>query len=349
MKRLLQWLFGYVRVIVCGKQMNRFLNLCSKNGIRIWRVAYEAERKVKMNIRLKDFYLLRPFLRKTKTRLRIIKKRGFPFWCHRHPYMKWFLALGAVLLVVFFYSRTFIWNIDIDGNKKVSQTELMDYLASENIKPGIAGKNVDCSALELKIRQKYEGIGWVSVYVDQTNLRILIKESLYEPLDEELSLEQEQRRYDLVAQRDGKIISIVTRSGTPLVKAGDEVKKGQTLVQGTYEVLDDTGVVKSVQMVYADALIIAESEYIIPFSVSEMEILGANIAGNYEKYENSIFLNPKLRQIFLLFDENGVIIMRKNVMIESKEKSITIYIHVVGQSLMGIHVPVEKGSIHESE
>ncbi len=349
MKELIQWFFGYICAALSGKQINRFLNLCSRNGIKVWRVSYDLERCVRVHFRLKDFFFLRPFLRKTKTHLRIVKKKGFPFWCHRHPYLKWFPVLCSIALVLFIYSRTFIWNIAIEGNEAISEGELLDYLATENIKTGIAGNEIDCNEVELKIRKKYDRIGWVSVFVENTNLCIRIRESLYETYNREDALQAEHRRFDLIADRDAKIISMVVRSGTAVVRTTEDVKKGQTLVTGTYEVLDDAGIVKSVQQVTGDAGIVGETEYIIPIPLTEIEILSMKIAGLDPK--NTIYSvgNRKMSQIISFFEENGVIIMKKNVMIGNKDKSMSIYAHITGRSLMGVHIPVEEQIIHESE
>lgn len=349
MKQLIQWFCGYVSACLSGKQVNRFLNLCSRNGIKVWRVTYDLERCVRVHFRLKDFFFLKPFLRKTRTRLRIVKKKGFPFWCHRHPYFKWFPVFCSVVLVLFIYSQSFIWNIAIEGNEAISESEILEYLATENIKTGITGKEIDCSQIELKIREKYERIGWVSVFVENTNLCIRVRESLYETYSREEALESENRRFDLVADREGKIVSIVTRSGTAQVKVGDTVTKGQTLVMGTFEVFDDAGVVKSIQPVVGDAQIVGETEYTIPLCLTEIEVITMKIAGFHEKSTIYSAANIKMHQIFSIFEENGVIIMKKNVMIESKEKSITIYAQLTGQSAMGVHIPVEEQIINEPE
>jgi similar to stage IV sporulation protein len=193
----------------------------------------------------------------------------------------------SILFACFLYSQTYIWNISIEGNRVISEGELLDYLESVDIKAGIRGKEIDCSQVELKIREKYDDIGWVSVYVDQTKLCINVRESLYDTYDKEDALSDKNKRYDLVADRDGTIISIVTRKGTSLVKPQDEVKKGQPLVEGTYKVLDDAGVVKSIQSVYGDALIFAETEYIIPLPMTEIEIMSLKIADLYN--ENTIY------------------------------------------------------------
>ena len=46
---------------------------------------------------------------------------------------------------------------------------------------------------------------------------------------------------DIVAAKDGVITEMVTRAGTPLTAVGAEVKKGDILVSGRIEVLNDDG------------------------------------------------------------------------------------------------------------
>ena len=58
MRHLWQWICGYICVCIKGRQVNRFLNLCSRNGIHLWRINYDIEHVLRDNIRLKDFYEL---------------------------------------------------------------------------------------------------------------------------------------------------------------------------------------------------------------------------------------------------------------------------------------------------
>ena len=58
---------------------------------------------------------------------------------------------------------------------------------------------------------------------------------------------------DLIAEKDGIIQEIVTRSGVPMVHAGDEVKAGDLLVSGRVEIKNDSQEVVGYQYVNADA------------------------------------------------------------------------------------------------
>ncbi len=81
--------------------------------------------------------------------------------------------------------------------------------------------------LEKAIRNEFPIVTWTSVKVDGSKLLIQIKEN--ELLKEEDQTKEQvkatEKGFDLVAQTDGTIVSIVTRSGVPLVQEGQEVKK----------------------------------------------------------------------------------------------------------------------------
>ena len=143
MDRLFRWFLGYIDVRLHGRQINRFINLCSRNGIHLWNMSHDIEHFIRVCFRLKDFYLLKPFLRKTKTKLRILGRHGFPFWCHRHPHLKWFPVLLLVIICLLIYSRTFIWEIQIQGAEKVSEYELLKVLEEHEITVGKKSSHLD--------------------------------------------------------------------------------------------------------------------------------------------------------------------------------------------------------------
>lgn len=64
----------------------------------------------------------------------------------------------------------------------------------------------------------------------------------------------------LVAARAGTVLSIYTRSGRPVVSAGDTVEKGDLLVSGALPILDDGGEVVSWQYTASDADVVIASE-----------------------------------------------------------------------------------------
>lgn len=340
MRTFWQWLCGYVRISLCGRQVSRFLNLCSKNGIHLWRVSYDLEQNLRACLRLRDFYDIKPYLRKTKTRFKIVSKKGFPFWCYKHPRMKWFFVILFLGICLGLYSFNFIWNIEIKGNYKISEIEIMDCLTQNDITVGKKREDVDCTYIELQLRERFEDLGWVSVYFDHTNLCVELKESLYGELAEQD--ESTESSYHIISNKEAVISSIITRAGKALVKKGDEVQVGQVLVLGQCEIFDDNGEIKDVLSFPADALIYGDVVYEFSIPLSEIEIMSLKIAGVYDN-QNLLRLGyQKMIPIIDKLQENGVIILDKNVIIEKDEKNICFQVKLYVREQIGIKIPAEE-------
>lgn len=347
MRRFWQWFCGYICVCVRGRQVNRFLNLCSRNGIHLWRITYDMEQSLRANLRLRDFYDIKPYLRKTKTRMRIISKKGFPFWCHRHPRLKWFFCICFCLMCVGFYSSNFVWNIEVKGNAKVSTQDIMECLQENAVEVGLKKETINCSSIELLLREQFHQLGWVSVYFEHTNLCIEVKESLYDTVEHPDA--EYGRMYYLVANKDAVITSIVTRAGKAVVKEGQEVKQGDVLVLGISEIFDDNGEIKETLYFKAEAQIFGDVVYDIEIPLSEMEIMSLKLAGIYNDTMLLGLGNQKLTSFVEKLEENGVIILDKNVMIEKDEKKICFRARIYAREQIGINIPAEEVRENEFE
>lgn len=77
--KIIRYIKGYIRIRVIGYSAERFLNACSHKGIFLWGLkpvggAYE------MNITIKGFRQLKPIIRKTGTKVVIVRRFGLPFF-----------------------------------------------------------------------------------------------------------------------------------------------------------------------------------------------------------------------------------------------------------------------------
>ena len=334
------WFCGYVRICVNGNQVNRFLNLCSRNGIRLWQITYDMEHVLRANLGLVDFFDLKPYLKKTKTHLKVVSKRGFPFWCIRHRRLKWFLCFCICIICVGIYSCNFLWDIRITGNRQISTEEIIDCLNQNDVKKGQNRNEIDCSYIETVLRNQFENLGWVSVYFSHTHLCVDVKESLYEGFDETDILQDKQ--YNLVANKDAKITSIITREGEALVKKDDFVKKGDILVLGQCTIYDDSYSIKDILYFPADAMIYGDVDYEILIPLTEMEILALRICNQLN--DNNIWNNiyRKIECIEKQFSKNEKIILEKEIKVYKKDESVCFLLKLKVREQIGINIPVEE-------
>lgn len=253
---------GYLLILIQGGSPERFLNICNVHQIEIWNLNHTPE-GYECNISIADFRRLKPIVRKTRTRLMIRKRYGVPFFLHKYRRRKaFFIGIMAAFLMLYVLSL-FVWDIHLVGNYSHTEQTLLDFLSEEQITHGMKISEVDCDHIEKLIRNEYDDIVWVSASVSGTRLIIEIQENFSN------FVEADMEEYgDIVADRDCRITSIITRSGTPLVKKGDVVAKGDILVSGVVEICDEYGGVLKTEYTCADADIYGESVYFYEDSVN---------------------------------------------------------------------------------
>lgn len=161
---------------------------------------------------------------------------------------KCFTAGFLLCVVLLLWLSGHIWNIHIDGNVKNSTPQLLEFLDQQGITHGIRKNQVNCTRIADLLRKNYPDITFVSARVQGTRLLLTIQE---ENLTEDI--QQTNSPCNLISDLDGKIVNMVIRNGTPLVKTGDICKQGDILVSGEVPILNDSQEVVRVEYVPADA------------------------------------------------------------------------------------------------
>ena len=261
-RSFIRWLQGYIRLCVAGYSPERFLNMCCFHNLFIWGLE-PTEKGYEMYMSISDFRKLKPIIRKTHTKVTLEGRYGFPFFLARYRKRKLFFAglfLCAVLLRAY---SLFIWDIHFEGNERYPDTTLAEFLESEGVAPAMLRSRVDCPAIVKAIRKEYNDIVWVSASIDGSRLKIQVKENEDTFPEKDASVVPdggEEKPVDLIASADGVVTKIVTRSGVPQVHVGDTVKKGDILVLGRVEVVNDSQEVVSYQYHRSDADVFADTQ-----------------------------------------------------------------------------------------
>lgn len=255
--RLLRYIKGYVRIRITGYSPERFLNLCKYKKIPVWELL-PGRNFYDMNMPVSGIKKLKPILKKTGTSIKIIEKTGLPFFLFRHRKRKIFFAGAAGSIFLIYLLSLFIWSIEIGGNHVRTDETILAFLRKQHICCGMRASDVDCAEIVRMIRKEYDDIIWVSASLEGSRIQIEVKENS-DSMEMETK-ETAEEGTDLIAEKDGKINSIVTRSGVPMVHAGDEVKAGDLLVSGQVEVKNDSQEVVGFQYQNSDADIIMETE-----------------------------------------------------------------------------------------
>lgn len=221
---------GYVNISVEGFYIEKVINLCRKNDIKLINLDRKSNTIINTTIIVKDFKHFSKIVKNNKCRMKIIKKQGIPFVVKRYRKRKvFFIALFIICLIITSLSK-FIWNIEVIGGDDTIQEEVLKISKEEGLEVGKLKKKIDLNQIINRIRFERADVAWVGIKISGTNVKIEIVKSDTKP-----EVVNENDYCNIVASKDSVIESISAQNGTPRVKQGDVVKKGTILVEGIME------------------------------------------------------------------------------------------------------------------
>ena len=261
-----------VRCLVTGEETLRFVNLCRNNGIEL-RHLIRKENAIQMEIDAKSFKKLRPLVRKTHVKIHILDRQGPAFFFYRHKRRWWFLLGMMVFAGMIYILSLFVWQIDIDGNRKYTDALILQALAKMDVKTGCRKSEIDLPKIEEELRIMYNEITWVSASIAGTKLQIELREGdlkisgssgggqtgnvkRVENRENNPKTQNGESETDLpanlVADEDAIITNLVVRRGTVAVRYGDEVKKGDVLIEVKVYIYNEDETLKKVDYLTAE-------------------------------------------------------------------------------------------------
>lgn len=228
----LRWVSGYVAFEVTGGYPEKFINLSVKNNINFWNLR-RIGADFKAQIKASDYKRLHSLARLSNSKLRICDKHGLPFFVFKHR-KRWGVVIGAAVFIAVLYCFSlYIWNINIVGNNELSKEEIIGVLDSAGLSVGtLKSRVVPCDVEEFTM-SRIGKISWMSVNIKGSSVSVEIKEKIDKP-----EILKQGEFCNIVAAKDGQIDRLETFNGTPTVKPGDVVTKGQLLISGIGEDAD---------------------------------------------------------------------------------------------------------------
>ncbi len=238
-------LMGVCYVDCDAKTVLRLMNICSYRGILTWRnrkkktdgfYIYSSDRdevklvaeKYSLDVKLNEVNSLRRILTLYKKRLS-------------------FLAGLFICGLLIYIESLYVWRIDVDGCNDLTPEEVISVMENKYPCYGKKKKDIDLEALKNVIEDNFEGVCWVSCSISGTHLTVNLRESA-----DIFNRSKPTDPCNVVAAMDCTIYSIVTSAGTPVVMTGDDVKKGDILISGAVNILNDDSEVVETKMVPAD-------------------------------------------------------------------------------------------------
>ncbi len=290
---------GYLTIQAEGIFLERFLNICMRRDFDIRNIRRLGAERLTADISLSSFRKIRPVCFRTKTKVKILKRQGLPFFLHRYRKRKLSILGIALALLFLWYTSGHIMGITVFGNEKIPTESVLQSLARSGVALGKSARNLDSSSIRNQMMQDMEELAWIGININGSRVYV----EVVERLTPEPRVAQDVPCH-LVAKRDGEILSIEARNGQTAVTIGSGVREGDVLVSG---LMDNpvTGyrTVHAYGQVFARTTYHAKEEYPLQYTESTetgnvktryaVRVLNLNIplyfgkANPYETAENS--------------------------------------------------------------
>lgn len=256
-----RFLFSYVEFTSSKGFFERFLNLCAHYGVKI----YSPEIKNGMltgSMKAIDYRYIVPLARKAQVKLKIRRKRGLRYTAIKYK-KRAGLAVGAVFFVIILnVLSSFVWNVNIVGSDDLPRDEILNCLKSQGVFEGCLQSKLNAkNAKQIRnnLLNEIDELSWGTLNLDGCILDVECR------MKADVPDEVEYTPSNIIADKSGRIISVKAYGGTPCVKSGQAVVKGQLLVSGTIEMTNNaTLFCHSSAEVYAE--VENTLEVFVPFS-----------------------------------------------------------------------------------
>lgn len=209
-----------------GGFSNDFLDDCFRSRLNVFGVKFDKNLTARCSVQAYKY--LHKIAFRHGGKVKIIKKVGLPFYVAKLM-LRPGLALGLALSVALFcFLSGFVWNIEYVGNKTIESSRIEAFLDKNDFRPGTWWKIDDKQRLEDLMLASFDEIAWVHINRVGMTAGVEIQEATPKP-------PIESKAYtNLVATKDGVIVSATVKDGWQQAFVGDSVTKGTVLVSGVY-------------------------------------------------------------------------------------------------------------------
>jgi similar to stage IV sporulation protein len=279
---------GYVVIRLKAANSEKVLNLLRKKGIRMWDVE-KKEDGIKLKISYEDYKKYEGIIKETK--METVNKKGLSLKLGKLKVRKGFLAGLLILMVCLYVLSSLVWNVEVVGTNSITARNIINVLEQNNITMPIAHSSLQPKKIETLIYSNFEKFKFVEVYIEGSNLIIFVKEK--KPEKAEIKSNEPS---SIISSKNAIINKVIAKSGQPMVKEGDVVYEGQTLVMGMVKNKNS----EDFMMVPSEGTIYGKTYY--NFEMKEEKLKNFEVATN--KSKNVYYLQINGNSIKIIGDKD---------------------------------------------
>lgn len=226
--RLVNALRGSVRLEVEGAFPERFLNLCAQRGILFWNVEWMETTRLRLTVTRRGSRQVAALGERTLCIVTPAGRKGMPYFLARFKkrYAFW-VGMGLSMAAVCVLS-SFVLTVEVKGNTTVPTAQILTELRRQGLGIGTFGPGLDERTVGNKVLLQLPQLSWLSINLYGTRAEVLVREAVEAP-----ELVDAQEYGSVVARASGIVTRVEALTGEAVVKVGDTVLEGETLISGT--------------------------------------------------------------------------------------------------------------------
>ena len=232
--QFLRYLFGYINFRASGGFPDRFINLCTKEGIPLWNVR-NINNNITASTTVQGYLSIHTVARKSGMRVISTDKIGLKYFLRKHK-TRVGIFVGAVVAVAIISILTqLVWSVSVVGNTTIEEDVILSAFKKHGVSVGVPVSSIDNDEVAAVVMSEFEKLSWVSVNMKGSVVVIEVREKTVAP-----EIYDASKPTNVIADEDGVILSIDVLYGNEEVKPGSAVTKGDLLISGVIAHKDGT-------------------------------------------------------------------------------------------------------------
>lgn len=287
MRKLYDLARGVTKIEASGAQPERILNYCAENGIEFWNASPCRDFSITFCVHASYADSLLARSGKNGLDVKLISETGgrkLKLGAKRRAVFLLAFVLCVSLAAV---SSLFLWRIEISGNDKLSDAEVLRKLAECGVDYGAYWPALSSDEIRSHIVSEMPEIAWLSLNVRSSKAEIIVHERIDKP-----EIVNEKAPCDIVASKSGVIRKMSVLEGESAAIVGNAVAKGDVLVRGLMS--SETG---DERYVHSMAQVIADTWYEISAQTPLLEARKTEKSGRNTAF--SLVIGKKRINFFL--------------------------------------------------
>jgi similar to stage IV sporulation protein len=215
---------GTIKVALKGKNQEKIINMASSRGIYIWDIKKSGD-DLNFKVRTSGLKALQSLSEENGYNLEVTEKQGLPFYRNLFRRRLGFFTGALIFILALYIMSSFVWFIEVYGNKKVETSKIMLTAAKYGVYQGAAKWNFSRIEVEEAMLRDLSELSYVKLDIRGVKARIQVVEKILPKTDI-------SGPCHIVATRDAVVEEVLALEGQVSVKPGDVVKKGDILISG---------------------------------------------------------------------------------------------------------------------